>query len=312
MKKLLPILLCLALLLVACSNGNDNNKSDSNKSDNQQSSTKSFTTDGKKVKVPKDPKRIVVLHPTFVGALVKFGHKPVAVPDFVDQNKTLKDATKGIDRLDNTNVEQVTKQKPDLIITTAEDKNIKKLQKIAPTVAFNMTNIDYKDATKQIGELVGEKKQADKWVKDWEKQLAKDKKALSPFIDGKTATVVQQTPKGTMAFSDHLGRGTEIIYGGYGMKQPDKLKEDIGKQYAMPINPEQFNDYLGDIVVVAEDGDQKADFENTNFWKNLSAVQKDHVIRYDVNDTQYNDPISLEKQRDIFFKELKKMKDNSK
>lgn len=27
-----------------------------------------------------------------------------------------------------------------------------------------------------------------------------------------------------MAFSDHLGRGTEILYDGYGMKQPKALE----------------------------------------------------------------------------------------
>ena len=34
------------------------------------------------------------------------------------------------------------------------------------------------------------------------------------MIKGKTASVLQQTPKGIMAFSNHMGRGTEIIYEG--------------------------------------------------------------------------------------------------
>ncbi|MDT3996649.1 ferrichrome ABC transporter substrate-binding protein, partial [Staphylococcus saprophyticus] len=32
------------------------------------------------------------------------------------------------------------------------------------------------------------------------------------------------------------------------------------------------------------------------------------VIKFDVTETQYNDPISLEKQRDIFYKALKSKK----
>lgn len=313
MKKLLSVLLCLALFLVACGN-NDSNKNDSqDKSSHKQSTTKTFTTEnGKKVDVPKNPKRIVVLHPTLVGALVKFDHKPVAVPEFVKQNQTLNDATKGIKRIDNTSVEQIAKEKPNLIVTTSEDKNMKKLEKMAPTVSFNMAKADYKDTTIKLGDLVGEKKQAEQWVSNWEDQLAKEKKELAPFIKEKSATVIQQTPKGTMAFSDHMGRGTEIIYNnGYGFKQPDALKKALGKNFAIPVNSEQFNQYLGDIIVIAQNGKQTSEFENTNTWKNLPAVQKDHVIRFNVEDTQYNDPISLEKQHKIFYKALKKMKDDS-
>ncbi len=50
MKKLLSVLLCLALFLVACGN-NDSNKNDSqDKSSHKQSTTKTFTTEnGKKL-----------------------------------------------------------------------------------------------------------------------------------------------------------------------------------------------------------------------------------------------------------------------
>ncbi|WP_415426353.1 ABC transporter substrate-binding protein [Staphylococcus borealis] len=312
MKKLLPIFLCIALFLMACGNHSSNKSESQTKSDDKQSTMRIFTTEkGKKVKVPTHPKRIVVLHPTLVGALVKFNHKPIAVPEFVNQNKTLNEATKGIKRINNKSVEQVAKEKPDLIITTAEDKNIKKLEKVAPTISFNMANTDYKETTRKLGELVGEKKQAEDWISDWENQLKKDKKELASFINGKTATVIQQTPKGTMVFSDHMGRGTEIIYNGYGLKQPETLKKAMGKKFAMPISPEKFSQYLGDIIVIAQNGNQSTEFENKDTWKNLAAVQKGHVIKFNVKDTQYNDPISLEKQHEIFYKALKKMKDDN-
>lgn len=64
-----------------------------------------------------------------MGALVKFGHKPVAVPEFVKQNKVLNDVTKDAKKIDNTNVEQIAKAKPDLIIATSQDKNLNKLKK---------------------------------------------------------------------------------------------------------------------------------------------------------------------------------------
>lgn len=138
--------------------------------------------------------------------------------------------------------------------------------------------------------------------------MADDKKELSPLIKGKTVSVLQQTPKGTMAFSDHLCRGTEILYDGYGMKQPKALEKATQDKFATPINPENFKDYIGDFAVIATNGDQPAPFENTNYWNNLLAVKDNQVIKFDVTETQYNDPISLEKQRDIFYKALKSKK----
>ncbi|MGV3042018.1 ABC transporter substrate-binding protein [Staphylococcus rostri] len=308
MKRLLLLCVCALLLLAACGS-NEQGTKDGKQSSNKEATEQTFTSDnGEKVKVPTDPKRIAVLHPTYVGALVKFGHKPVAVSQYVEQNKVLDDATKGIERIDGTSIEQVAKQKPDLIISTVEDKNAKKLQKIAPTVFFDSNKSQYRETTKQLGKLIGEEEKAEQWLKDWDKQMAKDKKELAPLLKGKTASVVQQTPKGIMAFSDHYGRGTEILYGGYGLKQPEQLKAATKERFATPISPETFGDYMGDIAVVAQQGDMTPEFQNTNYWENLDAVKNNRVITLDVLDTQYNDPISLEKQRDIFYKALKEMK----
>lgn len=306
MKRFIILTLCTILFLAAC-NSNDNHERAKDHSNTKAMRTVTMD-DGNKVKIPKNPKRIAVLHPTYVGALVKFGHKPIALPKFVAKNKVLNKATKGIKRIDNTSVEQVAKVKPDLIITSKGDKNYGKLKKIAPTYVFDANQSSYKDTTKKLAQLVNEQHKADQWLKHWEKQLAKDKKALAPMIKGKTASVLQQTPKGIMAFSNHMGRGTEIIYEGYGLKQPKALKQATQKKVATPINEEQFPEYIGDIAVIAQQGNKSPQFEQTQFWKSLNAVKKHRVIKFDVSETQYNDPISLERQRDIFYKALKAMK----
>lgn len=107
MKKILVLLLSMFVILAACGNKDSNDSKTSDKSSHNKE-TKTFTqNDGKKVKIPKDPKRIVVLHPTYIGALVKFDHKPVGVIDFVKQNKTLDQATKGVKRVGQTDIEQI-------------------------------------------------------------------------------------------------------------------------------------------------------------------------------------------------------------
>ena len=287
MKKILVLLLIAFVVLAACGNkDNSKNKSSNKSSDNKQ--TKTFTqNDGTKVKIPKDPKRIVVLHPTYIGALVKFNHKPVGVIDFVKKNKTLDKATKGVKRVGQTDIEQIAQTKPDLIITSKEDKNIKKLKKIAPTVQFDSKKSNYKETTIQLGEIVNEKAKAKKWVKDWNHQMAQD--------------------KGLVAFGKSLGRGTEIVYDGYGMQMPKALEDKVHNSYNAQISQENLTTYTGDYIILATNGDKPA-FTKTNNWQNLNAVKKGHVITLDASDTTYNDPISLEKQRKIILKQLNNMK----
>ena len=46
--------------------------------------------DGKTVDIPKDPKRIAVVAPTYAGGLKKLGANIVAVNQQVDQSKSIK------------------------------------------------------------------------------------------------------------------------------------------------------------------------------------------------------------------------------
>lgn len=306
MKKLLVISLCLTLFLSAC--GSSENKSESKVSENKTSSTQIFKQDdGKRVRIPKNPKKIVVLHPTYIGALIKFGHKPIGVSEFVKQNKTLNKATKGIERIGQGNIEQVIKLKPDLIITTKEDKNSKKLQKVAPTVQLDAMKSNYKRTTKSLSQIVNEQDKAEKWLKDWEKKLQKDKKELSNKVKGKTITAIQATPKGISAFSSNYGRGTEIVYDGYGMKQPKLLEKKTKNAYMTILSEETLSDYTGDYIILATLG-EKPPFTEKENWKNIEAVKNGRVINLDLEDTQYNDPISLEKQRKIIYQQLKEIK----
>ncbi|RIP07540.1 ferrichrome ABC transporter substrate-binding protein, partial [Staphylococcus gallinarum] len=112
MKKLIFPLLALMLILAASGN---NSSDDASKKDKKE---KTYTQDsGKKVKIPKDPKRIVVLGATYAGGLKELDANIVGVANIVDDSKVLKDKFKDVDKVDAENVESVAKLKPDLIIT---------------------------------------------------------------------------------------------------------------------------------------------------------------------------------------------------
>lgn len=123
MRKLLLPLIVLVLVLAACGN--------SSKDSDKKAETKSYKTDdGKTIKIPKDPKRIAVVAPSYAGGIKKLGGNIVAVSNQVDQSHILKDKFKGVTKVGDDDVEKVAKQKPDLIIVLDQNKNIKKYKKL--------------------------------------------------------------------------------------------------------------------------------------------------------------------------------------
>src|SRR5699024_7580719 len=132
MKKLLLPLLALILVLAACGNQSNNESSKSKKE------TKTYVQDsGDKVKIPKKPKRLCVLEATYASGLKQHDRKIVGVANIVKDSKGLKDKFKDVKKVDAENVESVAKLKPDLISTSNTAKNLKKLNKFAPTIAFD-------------------------------------------------------------------------------------------------------------------------------------------------------------------------------
>ncbi len=95
-------------------------------------------------KVPEKPKRVAVLTGFMLVILCKnLGIKPIAVSDITKDSSILKPYLKGVDYIGENDVERVAKAKPDLIVVDAMDKNIKKYQKIAPTIPYTYNKIQW-------------------------------------------------------------------------------------------------------------------------------------------------------------------------
>ncbi|MDN8713217.1 ferrichrome ABC transporter substrate-binding protein, partial [Staphylococcus aureus] len=99
MKKLLLPFIIMLLVLAACGNqGEKNNKAE----------TKYYKMDdGKTVDIPKDPKRIAVVAPTYAGVLKNLVENILAVYQQVDQSKVLKDKFNGVTIFGDGYVEKV-------------------------------------------------------------------------------------------------------------------------------------------------------------------------------------------------------------
>ncbi|KIJ88019.1 MULTISPECIES: ABC transporter substrate-binding protein [Staphylococcus] len=293
MKKLIFPLLALMLILAACGN---NSSDDASKKDKEE---KTYTQDsGKKVKIPKDPKRIVVLGATYAGGLKELDANIVGVANIVDDSKVLKDKFKDVDKVDAENVESVAKLKPDLIITYNTDKNLKKLNKVAPTIAFDYMKHDYKEQHKELGKIVGKEDKAEDWIKDWEEKTKDDGNEIKDAIgEDTTVSIIKDFDKKIYALGKTYGHGSEILYDSFGLKMPEKVEKATKKNDLADISEEQIPEMSGDYVVTPVAKGADLSFENKDIWKNTEAVKNGKTFKVDEGIYWLNDPYSLDYER---------------
>lgn len=293
MKKLIFPLLALMLILAACGN---NSSDDASKKDKKE---KTYTQDsGKKVKIPKDPKRIVVLGATYAGGLKELDANIVGVANIVDDSKVLKDKFKDVDKVVAENVESVAKLKPDLIITYNTDKNLKKLNKVAPTIAFDYMKHDYKEQHKELGKIVGKEDKAEDWIKDWEEKTKDDGNEIKDAIgEDTTVSIIKDFDKKIYALGKTYGHGSEILYDSFGLKMPEKVEKATKKNDLADISEEQIPEMSGDYVVTPVAKGADLSFENKDIWKNTEAVKNGKTFKVDEGIYWLNDPYSLDYER---------------
>ncbi|PTL06260.1 ABC transporter substrate-binding protein, partial [Staphylococcus gallinarum] len=288
MKKLLFPLIALVLILAACGNKSD--------SDSKKEETKSYKLDsGKSIDVPKSPKRIAVVAPTYAGGVKYLGGKIVAVNKQVDSSKLLKDKFKGVTKVGDNDVEKVAKSKPDLIIVYSTDKNIKKYKKIAPTVVFDYGKHKYLDQQEELGKLLGKEDKVKAWEEKWKAKTKKDGKEIKEKIGSDaTVSIFDEFDKKLYSYGPNWGRGGEVLYQAFGLKMPEKLDKLVKKEGWAEIKQEKLADYAGDYIVSTSEGKATPSYAKTDLWNNIPAVKDGHVIKVQAETYWYNDPYTLE------------------
>ncbi|MDK9858716.1 ABC transporter substrate-binding protein [Staphylococcus equorum] len=294
MKKFIIFIILVVLLAGACSN-------DSKTKGNE--STRSYTLDGgNKIDIPKHPKRIAVVANTYAGGLKYLGGNIVGVTKDIEKSNVLKDKFKDTTKLSENDVEKVAKLKPDLIIVDTTDKNIKKYQKIAATIPIEYGKKDYLETQVALGEILGKKKEAEKWVEKWKTQTANDSKEIKQHIgNNSTVSIFDDFSKTIYAFGKSWGRGGEVVYQAFGLDMPPALEKAVDKEGYKELSMEKLPQYSGDYIITMSEGKSKPEFEKSHMWQNIPAVKNDNVINVKAETYWYNDPYSLEYIR----KELK-------
>ncbi|MCP1450869.1 iron-hydroxamate ABC transporter substrate-binding protein [Priestia megaterium] len=298
-KLLLPFMLIFVLLISACSSGSTESKNDSNKG-NSGSKTITYQSEDGPVKVPANPKRVVVLG-SYAGNVISLGVNIVGVDSWSKMNPRFEKKLKGVEEVSDENLEKIIKLKPDLIIGLSTTKNVDKLKKIAPTVTYTYDKVDYLTQHVEIGKLLNKEKEAQSWVNDFKKRAAKSGSDIKAKIgDDTTVSVIENFDKQLYVFGDNWGRGTEILYQEMKLKMPEKVKDMALKDGYYAISPEVLPEYAGDYLIFSKNQDGDTSFEKTDTYKNIPAVKNNHVFEANAKEFYFNDPITLDYQLDFF------------
>ncbi|WP_129707348.1 iron-hydroxamate ABC transporter substrate-binding protein [Priestia megaterium] len=298
-KLLLPFMLIFVLLISACGNGSTESKNDSSKR-NSESKTITYQSEDGPVKVPSNPKRVVVLG-SYAGNVLSLGVNIVGVDSWSKMNPRFEKKLKGVEEVSDENLEKIIELKPDLIIGLSNTKNIDKLKKIAPTVTYTYNKVDYLTQHVEIGKLLNKEKEAQSWVDDFKKRAAKAGSDIKAKIgEDTTVSVIENFDKQLYVFGDNWGRGTEILYQEMKLKMPEKVKEMALKDGYYAISPEVLPEYAGDYLIFSKNQDGDTSFEKTNTYKNIPAVKNNHVFEANAKEFYFNDPITLDYQLDFF------------
>lgn len=128
------------MLFTAACGSTSNKKSGANQND-----TITYQDVKGEVKLPKDPKRIVLLAESYYGDLVTLGKTPIAATAPIFKNPFYKGKTDGVKNLGTTpSVEKVAALKPDMIIAWEKTRNLINTKKLLQPLQLNTINIPLK------------------------------------------------------------------------------------------------------------------------------------------------------------------------
>ncbi|MBA4493994.1 iron-hydroxamate ABC transporter substrate-binding protein [Paenactinomyces guangxiensis] len=306
----LSLIAVLAVGLLAACSGETSQKMNPGTQTNSSAKTRIYHSENGDIEVPANPKRIAVLAPAYAGNLLKLGITPIAVDKWPKGNKFYEGKLDDVEEITEDSLEKLLSLNPDLIIAYSNNKNIKKYSEIAPTVSFTYEKYNYLEQHIEIGKLVGKEKEARAWVEEWQKKAQAEKKKVREAIgENATATVIDTFGKDMYVYGDNWGRGTEVIYQALGLKAPKKVEQEVFGRGYKAISAEVIPQYAGDYIFVGQ-GDETTNhsFMETDVWKGIPAVQKNHVIKFDSKSSYFNDPITLEKEMEFIVKALTKGK----
>lgn len=303
MKKLLPVFILLAALIIsACGNTDSTKEKDKAAPEDTKSKTITYQSENGPIEVPADPQRVILLS-GFTGNVIDLGVNVVGVDVWSKNNPTFEKEMKDVEEVSDEDLEKIIELEPDLIIGLSNIKNLDKLSEIAPTVTYTWGKVDYLTQHIEIGKLLNKEKEAQAWVDNFKKEAEEAGNEIRAKIgEDATVSVMESYGKDLYVFGSNWARGTEILYQAMNLKMPEKVKEVAEESGYFTLSAEVIPEYAGDYVILSKYSDADTSFQETETYKNIPAVKNNHVFEMNGQGASFSDPVTLEKQLEFFKK----------
>ncbi|WP_405657729.1 ABC transporter substrate-binding protein [Streptomyces sp. RK9] len=276
-----------ALVLTACGSDSDDSDGGSGSASGRTHTVRTAMGD---VKVPVEPKRVVVLDTAELDSALTLGVKPVGAthveaaegfPSYLPKDEVA--GIKDVGEMLNPNMEVIAGLKPDLILTSKIRHGAKydQLKKIAPTVMTETTGHPWKENFQTHADALGRKAEAKKTVADYTAHTKKVTTAVGGpakaratevnvvrFVEGADIRVYgEQTYIATLLKDVGLGRA------------PLAKKAKDGFSY--DLSPEKIDMADTDVIFQSTYGDPEKSKQTrtvrSGLWKNMKAVKSGNV-----------------------------------
>ncbi|MEV6945068.1 iron-siderophore ABC transporter substrate-binding protein [Streptomyces sp. NPDC051172] len=244
------------------------------------------------VKIPSQPKRVVVLDTGELDDVTLLGIDPVGAvaPHFKSEGgfptylKGELSGTADVGPLLEPNLEKIASLKPDLILSSKvrHEKVYDKLSAIAPTVFTETTGGVWKQNLKVHAEALGLEKEAAAKLKEYETQA----RALGEVIRKKdggtmpTASVVRFIAGPTRLYQTNSYSG--VVLNDIGFKRPKSQVSNDPAVTMKDVSPEEIDQADADLIFVTTadtpDKTQQKQVTSNPVWKSLSAVKDGKVF----------------------------------
>jgi iron complex transport system substrate-binding protein len=247
---------------------------------------------GHALQIPASPQRVIFVGETFSDLFV-LNVKAIGTSLDMASGAIYLDKLAGIEDVGfPINLEKTTLLNPDLIIIADTDEKVyDSLSIIAPTIVFD-TFAPLEERLPLLGDIVGKKQEAVKWLDEYNLLAEQMWKALADagVKPGETASVFTYYPGDRLFVMARTGL-SQMLYGKNGFQAPKPIQEilDAGSGFKQ-ISPEVLPEFAGDYVFVLNpfseltDAVQSTeDLLQNRIWLDLPAAKAGRVYRIDIN-----------------------------
>ena len=313
MKKLTIFLLILVIMLVGCSN-NDENSKDRTTKEETEATTKKISTINGEIEIPTKVERLVV--DAYLPTSLLLGVKPVGATQRDLENVHIQDQIDDIENTGESAIESILALKPDLIITAQADaESYEKLSKIAPTVVLPYeTYRSVEEEVRGIAEILGKQAEGEAWLKMFAEKVSENRGKLAEVLDpNETFSIFGAYSKDFYLYGDGIYRGGQAIYKQLQLKAPQNIQKELietgetFKQVSYEVLPE----YAGDYIFLDESNGAELNREDS-LWESMDAVKNNNVFYLDAKRFWPFDPIAVLAQVEEVTNMLLEKKKNEK